>query len=436
MLSAQSLLKEVQRAPSYRVAYHDTTLANGLRVLTVESHFAPVVAGELFVNFGSRYDPAARGGLAHLLEHTVGGPGAGDYRRRAGVSYGASTGDEWTDYIVRVPSANMDAALFMLAGLMREYPLTEEQLDSERGVVIAESDQTASNRPYGRSLIVLRELYWEDTVYAPTRFVESTNATTLEELRRAHDAYYAPNSSILVLVGDFDRPAALAAVHTHLGTLPRKAIRPPTPVRMLPLSQTRERRTEIRDALAPAPRIDVAFRTIPDTHSDLPGVAVLTALLGRNAPGRLHARLVSQRSLFSAVEASLIDWRAPPAPAPLTISATLRPGGDPVVAEQALFTELARFTTELVTQAELEQAKTALLELFMRDTRGGGARDLAFNLGYFATRNRPDLINGWLSELDAVTPEAVRTVAARYLRESHRTIVVTLPGPRGRGGRQ
>src|SRR4051794_4682248 len=68
---AQSLSTQILESPAYRVRYSDDTLANGLRVLIVESHFAPVVSAELFVRAGMR-DQLPRPGIAHLLEHLTG----------------------------------------------------------------------------------------------------------------------------------------------------------------------------------------------------------------------------------------------------------------------------------------------------------------------------------------------------------------------------
>ena len=70
-VSAQNLPTQILASPAYPVRYSDDTLANGLRVLIVESHFAPVISAHLFVG-GRMRDRVPRPGIAHLVEHLTG----------------------------------------------------------------------------------------------------------------------------------------------------------------------------------------------------------------------------------------------------------------------------------------------------------------------------------------------------------------------------
>src|SRR3954467_1869791 len=81
---AQNLATQILASPAYPVRYSDDTLANGLRVLVVESHFAPVISAHLFVGGGMR-DRVPRPGIAHLVEHLTGDT-LNDYPLRAGVA--------------------------------------------------------------------------------------------------------------------------------------------------------------------------------------------------------------------------------------------------------------------------------------------------------------------------------------------------------------
>src|SRR5215218_6097108 len=60
-----------QTARNVRVDFKETTLKNGLRVITVEDHSAPVIAISITYNVGSRDEHKGRTGFAHLFEHMM-----------------------------------------------------------------------------------------------------------------------------------------------------------------------------------------------------------------------------------------------------------------------------------------------------------------------------------------------------------------------------
>jgi predicted Zn-dependent peptidase len=139
--------------------------------------------------------------------------------------------------------------------------------------------------------------------------------------------------------------------------------------------------------------------------------------------------LVEEEQMLSSIEIRGFDFRAPRTPAPFTVTAILRPDIDPHLAEQRIREEIARAVKTAPSDAEMERAQGALARDFLADTRGDGARGLAFNLAFFAqVHDRPERINTWLGEVDRVTARDLSEVARRYLLRAPQIVVTTLPG--------
>lgn len=429
---AQSLATQILESPAYRVRYSDDTLANGLRVLIVESHFAPVISAELFVRAGMR-DRLPRPAIAHLVEHLTGDT-LPDYHERAGVAFNASTGSQITDYFFIAPSVNFEPALYYMAAILRPLLLDSARLSREKSAVIAEGGQRASNRAYGLSESCLGQLYWNAQLNCtgPDDWDRGTLATSAEELTGYFNIHYRPNDATLVVVGDVATADALAHISRYFGDIPR------APAPSLSESQTASpaaKRIVLTDSLAPASRLDIAYATVAGGAPEYAALNVLAAILGGSESSLLKRRLVDGRQLVTQIETSGVDLRGSSDPVPLIITAVVKRGVDPETAERAIGEEIVRLAINPIPRADLERAKGGLAREFLAETRGGGSRGLAYTLGFYTTVNRnPELINSWLHAVDAVTQNDLSTIVARLFNSPPRVVVTTLPAARESAG--
>jgi zinc protease len=414
------------------VRYSDDTLANGLRVLIVESHFAPVISAELFVRGGMR-DQVPRPGIAHLTEHQTGDT-LSDYPLRAGVVFNASTGSQVTDYFFTAPSTNFEPALYYLAAILRPPLLDSARLAREKNVVIAEGAQRASNRAYGMSESCLGQLYWTAQLNCtgPDDWDRETLATSADELRDFFRSHYRPNNATLVVVGDVATANALAQIGRYFGDIPR------APAPSLPASPTASpatKRIVLTDSLAPASRLDIAYATVAGGAPEYAALDVLATILVRGESSLLKRRLVDERQLATHIEVSGLDLRASSDPVPFIITAVVKPGVDPKPVESAIEEEMVKLAMNPVPRADLERAKSVLAREFLAATRGGGSRGLAYSLGFYATVNRnPELINSWLRTVDTVTQNDLANIVTRLFNSPPRAVVTTLPAARDSAG--
>jgi zinc protease len=431
-VGAQSLATQILESPAYRVRYSDDTLANGLRVLIVESHFAPVISADLLVRGGMR-DEVPQPAIAHLVEH-LSGDTLSEYPLRAGVGFIAFTGTQTTVYAFTAPSANFDPALYYLAAILRPVVLDSARLSREKRDVLAEAGDRASNRAYGLSEVCVGELYWHAHMdcTGPDEWERVTLAVRAEDVTDFFHSHYSPNNATLVVVGDIAPANALAHIGRYFGDIRRG------PAAGLPESQTASpdaKRIVLTDSLAPASRLDIAYATVAGGAPEFAALSVLTTILGQGESSLLKRRLADERQLVTHIETSGVDLQGSSDPVPLTITAMLKPGVDPMTAEKAIGEELARLAMNPVAPADLERAKGVLARKFLAETRGGGSRGLAYALGFYATVNRnPELINSWLHAVDAVTQNDLSAIVARLFNSPPRVVVTTLPAARDSAG--
>src|SRR5918996_2068124 len=147
---------QAQTARNVRVDFKETTLKNGLRVITVEDHSAPVVAISITYNVGSRDERKGRTGFAHLFEHMMfkgsENVGSGEHIMLVfnnGGNMNGTTNEDRTNYFEVLPANQIDLALFLESDRMKSLAITKENLDNQRNAVQEERRLGVDNQPYG-----------------------------------------------------------------------------------------------------------------------------------------------------------------------------------------------------------------------------------------------------------------------------------------------
>jgi predicted Zn-dependent peptidase len=421
------------------VDFKDTTLENGLRVITVEDHSAPVVSLALTYNVGSRNERKGRTGFAHLFEHMMfkgsENVGTGEHMILVGNNGGTlngSTSENRTNYFETLPANQLDLALFLESDRMRSLAITQENLDNQRNAVQEERRLRVDNVAYGKSDEILQDLMYDNFAFKHSTIgsMEDLNAASVEDVRAFFKLYYAPNNVVLALVGDFKTEQALAKIRHYFGAIPRQP--DPPPVDPTEPEQTAERRATVNDPLARLPQVAIAFKTVPGNTPDFYALEVLSGVLQNGESSRLNRKLVKEKELVTSVRGFVQEMRGP---SPFSVAATLRPDVKPEAVETAVYEEIARLQKEPITDRELQKAQNGLRRGLITSLQSSMARAQALGIDtvYY---NDPGLINTRLDRITAVTKEDVQRVAGKYLRPSNRTVVITLPSDGGGSGLQ
>jgi zinc protease len=417
-----------------RVDFKETTLKNGLRVITVEDHTAPVIAINVTYNVGSRNERQGRTGFAHLFEHMMfkgsENVGSGEHFTLVfnnGGNMNGTTNEDRTNYFEALPANQLDLAIFLEADRMKSLAINKENLDNQRNAVQEERRLGVDNVPYGKSGEVQQGLLYDNFAYKHTVIgsMEDLNAAGVEDVAQFFKTYYAPNNAVLVLVGDFKSAEALAKVRKSFENIPRQP-NPPS-VDMTEPEQKAERRTTVEDTLARLPQVDIAYKTVAGNTPDFYALQVLSSALQNGQSSRLYQKLVKEKEMATGVGGFADEKRGTGA---LYISATYKPNMKTEDVEAAIYEEIERIKTEGIADWEVQKAKNATRRNYINGLLSSMSR--ANTIGqYTVYYNEPNLINTRLDKVNAVTKEDVMRVANKYLKPTNRTVVVTTLKARG-----
>ena len=260
--------------------------------------------------------------------------------------------------------------------------------------------------------------------------MEDLDAASLDDVKAFFRTYYAPNNAVLSLVGDIDPAEARAWVKRYFGNIPANPNIPQLGDLSLPptLGEERRRRSR-RPCLSRACTSRSGRRCSATTGSTRSRSRRRSSPAGKGS--RLHRRLVREDRIAQDVILFTLGFTGG---ASVTAGwATARPGIPIERVEAALLEELERLGRELVTDDEMVRAR-ALVET---DELGALQRveERADRLSMYATLfDDPGLVNTMLARYLAVTPEAIRDVAASVFRADNRAVVTYLPAPGSNAG--
>jgi predicted Zn-dependent peptidase len=349
-----------------------------------------------------------------------------------GARLNATTWFDRTNYFETVPRGALELALWLEADRHGHLldALTQENLDNQRDVVKEEKRQRYDNVPYGTALIdIYATVFPEDHPYHhPTiGSMEDLDAATLEDVHAFFKAHYAPNNTVLTLVGDITPEEGFAAAEKYFGPLtaipldsrPRHAQLPPIdgPVRV----------DRVGDV--PNDRLYVAFRLPVDTTPDYLACQVAVDVLGGLASSRLMRRLVRTDESAVAVGGwtmGLVDGVGLGA-----FTVDVSAGVDADEAEQALCEEIERFIAEGPDEAELESVIADTERSWLSAL--ASIEERADHISHHALlTDDPDYVNTFVDRLRQVSAEDARGAAAAWLDPGSRAVVRYLSATSGR----
>ena len=413
-----------------KVVFTDTRLANGLRVIIAEDHAAPVFSIAITYNVGSRNERQGRTGFAHLFEHMMfkGSPNVGSGEHfllvfSNGGDMNGSTNKERTNYYERMPSNQLDLALFLESDRMRALDITKENLDNQIGTVSEERRQGVDNQPYGKTSEVLENLAYTNAAYRHSVIgsIDDLRAATVEDVAAFFKMYYAPNNAVLAIAGDVRTADCLAKVRRYFESIPRQPSPPPVDITEPP--QTEERRATIDDALAKLPRVDIAYHVPPSMTPDADALSVAATILSGGRSSRLYENIVRQKQLSSSVMASAGESRGPGL---FRLGGMANPGKPVADLEQAIYAEIERLKAGPIEAWEIEKARNSAKRSLVATLTSSLSR--AVMLSQLAVYyDDPNLINTRYERLSAITAADVQRVANQYFTPQNRTVVITNP---------
>lgn len=408
------------------IAFEEYTLPNGLRVILHADHSAPVAATYMLYKVGSSNEIADRTGFAHFFEHLmfegsdyIGRGEIDKFISSAGGENNASTNFDQTDYYFKVPSNQLQLALWIESERMLHLKIDSLGVETQRKVVKEEKKQNMENRPYGTIFENLFKQTFPGTPYewTPIGSAQYIDQATIEEFRRFHDRFYIPSNACLVVSGDIDVAQAKKWIAEYFGTIPSGPA-PAPPVVALP-AQTAERRMVVKEEKTPLPALIISYPTPGQHNPDLFALEFLGKILATGRSSRLYQRLVDKDQL--ALQAASSPFMLDQAGIFAFIAVANQGVGIPAM-EKAIDEEIARIQAEGVTEEEFQKTRNQQEAEFVSSF--GSVLDIARKLAAFKLLfNDTKLVNTELAKYMAVTREDIRRVAKTYLLPEHKNVL-------------
>ncbi len=427
-------------APSWNIPTVVKKLPNGLTVVVSEDHSTPSFGISVVYKVGFRLEPRGRTGFAHLFEHMMfeGTPDVpkGVFSRviqGGGGEENGSTRYDYTNYIATAPVSALEPVLWLEADRMRALDITAANLKNQKDVVKEEIRVNVKNRPYGlffwTDISHLAFDKWENGHDGYGSF-EDLDAAALADVEAFHRTYYAPNNAVIGIAGDVDPAEVFALVEKYFGSIPAQPA-PPVPDVAEPLN-TKERALVETDEFARVPAVAVAWKMpAPDSRDFMPA-AVLGDLLAAGDASRLYQGLVKGKELLLQVQGGLGwplgNYLTLNGPSLMVIFGLYKPNTDAATVVAAMQAEAERVAREGVPAAELERTKTKMISDFYSELEPliDRADLLALRQAFVGDAGQ---INRVAAQLDAVTVNDLKRVAATYLTVGNRSSIDRRPAP-------
>ena len=401
----------------------DYTLPNGLELVVIPDHRAPVVTHMIWYKVGAADEVPGKSGLAHFLEHlmfkgTAAHP-AGEFSAvvaSLGGQENAFTAADFTGYFQRVPSEQLRTVMSFEADRMNGLQLTDDKVLPERDVILEEENQRVGNNARARFGIQLDAALYLNSPYGkPTiGWRQEMEQLTRDDAIGFYRRFYGPNGAVVVIAGDVEPEQVLALAKETYGKVERnnnimprlRALEPPpVAARRLTMADARTEQPVVqRDYLVPS------FATAERGESQT--LELLAHIVGAGTNSRLYRALVVDKQIAVAAGGWYDSFSL--GMSKFGVYASPRPGVTLPDIEKAIDAVLAEVIAKGVTAEELERSKTKLIAdaVYTHDSQAGMARWYGSALTTGATVND---VNHWPDLIRAVTVDQVQQAARKWL---------------------
>src|SRR5476649_1663455 len=401
----------------------DFTLANGLELVVIPDHRAPIVTHMIWYKVGAADETPGKSGLAHFLEHlmfkgTAKNP-TGRFSQAVATIGGqenAFTSNDYTSFFQRVPSEKLKTVMEFEADRMTGLQLTDQVVLPERDVILEEQNQRVANNPRARlgeqidAALYLNHPYGRPVIGWRHEMEQLSRDDAIGFYRR----FYAPNDAVVVIAGDVEPETArklaeetYGKVVRHANILPRQRPQEPPPVAMRSLT--------LADAHVEQPVLQRVY-LVPSFHTAQAGqseaLEVLGHILGSGNNSRLYRTLVVEKQVAvmagAGYDSSAFDMSK------FGIFGSPRPGVSLAQLEAETDTVLAEVIGKGVSAEELERAKFRMIAdaVYAQDNQVSMARWYGSAIMTGATVND---VRHWPDRIREVTAEQVRDAARLWL---------------------
>ncbi|MCF6270001.1 MAG: insulinase family protein [Melioribacteraceae bacterium] len=407
---------------------------NGLSVLLLEDHSAPVLTFMVTYRVGSRNEVTGTTGATHLLEHLM-FKGTDKFNKKngghidallgnIGARLNATTWMDRTNYYESIPSNYLELAIDIESDRMRNLWLRKEDKDAEMTVVRNEFER-GENSPFS----ALNKEIWAAAFQAHP-YHHSTigwrsdiENVPIEKLREFYDTFYWPNNATVTVIGNFETENALELINKYYGKIPSS----PNPIPQLYTTepeQQGERRVTVNRA-GQLGVVGIAHKVPKGLSDETYPLVLLDYILSNGKTSRFYRALVDKNKAVN-----VFNFYVPLHDASIfTPYIFLAPGATHKEVEEIVLSEIEKIQIDGVTD---EEVKRAISQITAETAYGrDGSFSIASQLNEAIAKGDWTFYVNYLDNLKKVTAKDIQDVVNKYFVQNQRTVGYFIPKTNG-----
>lgn len=400
-------------------------LDNGITVIVKENHSAPVAACNFWIRVGAAYENDDEKGLSHFIEHMMfkgtkkRGLGQIDKEiKELGGYNNAFTSYDATNYVIVVPSENIEKAIEIQFDALTESVFDETEVNKEREVIIEELKRGKDNP----NVFIMQKLMnlsftanYKDPIIGYEKNLRSYSRDTILNF---FNKYYIPDNIVIVVSGDVIPLKIINCIKDTFGTIPNRKTGKLSDVE---INYKREVKYKTFSGDIESRYLMIGFPISDILSTDTPVVEILARLMGGSESSILYQKLKEEKELVDNIDVDVFTGKFGGV---LIISAIIREGKYEEVLKN-VFKEIENIKKYGFSQEELNRIKSDIIREKEKELMK--VENAALNLGYFESMSDYNEYYKYYDRLRRTLETDVREVALKYLDSETVSIVLYYP---------
>lgn len=419
-------------------ALSEFRLDNGLQVVVIPNHKAPIIKHMVWYKVGSIDEVLGKSGKAHLLEHLM-FRGTKDIKDSElnriidanGGNSNAFTSLDYTSYHQALDISRLEVAMFLEADRMENLNFSDESFAKERDIVFQERKQVVDGNPMGYFGEVLRSQLWGNHPYG--RSVIGTDAEikafNKDDVMSFYNSFYTPNNAILVLSGDITVDEAKTLAEKYYGKVKARKIdvRP----EIMPIEKPFSAKLSMELPNINSVRVAKTYvaHSYNTDKNKMYALMVLSKILGEGENSKLYKYLVTDKKIALDVSTNYNGFSR--SYGSFSISALPEQNQNVNLFVQQVEDTIKKSVLS-ISEKDVETAKKKMLAglIYIKDN----PNDAAYIVGAMtAIGMNVDEIADYDEKIKAVSFDDVKSVASELLNESLTQNITSVVTPK-KGG--
>lgn len=404
-------------------------LSNGIKVLIVEEHKAPVATFQVWYRVGSQDEPSGKSGISHLLEHMM---FKGTHRygpsefskivQKNGGTNNAYTTKDHTVYFELFAADRIPLAIDLESDRMQNLLLDHQEFVSEKNVVMEERRLRYEDDPQNN--------LFEEVVAAAFKvhpyqrpvigWMSDLQSIERDDLVNHYRMYYNPRNAVIIVVGDVNGNEMIEKIRKSFENLPSGQV--VKKIASVEPAQQGERRVLLKKE-AELPFIITAYHVPRFPHEDSFALDVLQLIFSGGKSSRLYRSLVYEQKVALNASANYSGFNRDPYL--FFFFASVSPGNSVSEVEQAMVREIEALIQSPPSEREIQKAKNQIESSFIMEQDSIYMQ--AMKLGTFEMLGGWKLIDRYLDGIRKVTRQDIVRVAQKYLVPENCTVGILVP---------